>query len=1249
MNRGKRLDLFYAIVVIALCSRACLGAQLAPRSVTIGGKTADLNGKDVPLILGLKPDYGPLLDKYGVSLEFRNNGNEVTLKQADVAVYAGSFTNTVPKNATALEVDSTETNANLPTIKKGDVWPDGGLKFAIAESSIPASVGCEPFDMTLDVVTTYSLDGRQEKERDLIPLQVSPNCLSNNFPPRPPEAASNTSIVDNKVTIDFASKYIQTTSSTLGFVINFGSRVLEGNPLKLVNVTGTSRFDILYAWEKGEIYLVAYPEYDDKDATITVRVDAASTTYDSGVPNSASELTVQYKPGNGAYQQAAIVLTAVFAALILLSWFTSFLVSSVQPWATAGSLGYGALGFILWAQRFYLSGMISTEVMPANYKTMTDVFAWSNFQAPLPWNWGSQTYGLPSNLTEGNNLIFQEGSIVILNSRDLSYSDYTTNSSIVMPTTPSLVPSPAIEVPTTPEAQAPVAEPVPVPVVVPEEPQVPVAPPPEQPGQTPAADASALTPGQDSCSVFENTDFFGGDLDNGSPVAADPQECCNACLAEPNCIVWTFSFVDNKCYLKGKSGWQMLGDRTCCVSGTANRNGVAPIPLDQLTAGGNNNNNDGGKNNSNNNDGGKNNNNNNNNNNNGGKNNSNNNNGGKNNNNNNNDKNNNDKNNNNKNNNGGKNNNNNNNLPLFGRKMLEGRRLQQSSTIDSIPVGPENIRFIAYSYNDPFSNATTQNVVVISGKNAGDRAQYLLETADASNSSDSVYDRLERAAFWFGCLLAVAVIVNGVSYMFVKCCEGEVPGVLYMPRMLLMVMLVSLTGFAFAGAVLFSGGGGLVPILVGILVVVFYPVLFLVASYIGLAAALYRKRKAVYLLSSRAPADDGDVNKWDQRVVSEWMGMSLNRGKWRPTDPSKKNEFVFRWGPLFEDCRGPLFQRKKVESNPSLTSRRVHSAASDHSSQSGANTISESGMVIRRSSSRKKVTSVEEKPMCKCCGSNWRRSNYQAYGTIMSFTRMCIYGLLIGALGDWPAAQAGSCLGVSVVYLCYLRFAVPLSRRDEMALEYWVAFMDIIVFGILLGLTVGVGSQDFSGMDTFCIVLIVFQAFGFLAYLINRVLIIVHAFAEVVCPACKCGAPSPKKSKRGRRSKSSLSRSESLTYSASEASGSQQMYNDGKPYYANGSSMNGKDMESLSGASDPSGYENGSYTPPKQAQNMTPESRMNSRSSRQGSFPVILEEPGVTSVPLSGNTEDAQEIDLSQGLGPQKGQNAVFDKFWRSL
>lgn len=39
-------------------------------------------------------------------------------------------------------------------------------------------------------------------------------------------------------------------------------------------------------------------------------------------------------------------------------------------------------------------------------------------------------------------------------------------------------------------------------------------------------------------------------------------------------------------------------------------------------------------------------------------------------------------------------------------------------------------------------------------------------------------------------------------------------------------------------------------------------------------------------------------------LVAWLLGMEPTRGRWRPPEPSARNSYVFRWGPLFEDCRG---------------------------------------------------------------------------------------------------------------------------------------------------------------------------------------------------------------------------------------------------------------------------------------------------------------------------------------------------------
>merc|ERR1719183_1751296 len=192
-----------------------------------------------------------------------------------------------------------------------------------------------------------------------------------------------------------------------------------------------------------------------------------------------------------------------------------------------------------------------------------------------------------------------------------------------------------------------------------------------------------------------------------------------------------------------------------------------------------------------------------------------------------------------------------------------------------------------------------------------------------------------------------------------------------------------------------------------------------------------------------------------------------------------------------------------------------------------------------------------------------------------------------------------------------------------MALEYFIAVLDIVIFGILLGLTF-VGPQDFSSMDTFCIVLICIQGLDLLAYLINRVLIIIHAWAEVVCPACALGAPSPKKSRN--RRKRSMKSEPSITYSGgSDTSAPYYIGPNGSPITPKANGMNG--MNGMNGGG------------------LTPHSRTPSRTGP--SFPVIVE--GEESE--HADAEHRHEIDLARGLSQQqrKGQNAVFDKFWRSL
>lgn len=362
---------------------------------------------------------------------------------------------------------------------------------------------------------------------------------------------------------------------------------------------------------------------------------------------------------------------------------------------------------------------------------------------------------------------------------------------------------------------------------------------------------------------------------------------------------------------------------------------------------------------------------------------------------------------------------------------------------------------------------------------------------------------------------------------------------------------------------------------------------------------------------------------------------------------------------------GPLFQRRKTSS---LSLRHVNpsSAASDVSSQSGAPEPSHSS----RSSSRRKVSAVEEKPMAVCCTHKVRRSGFQGFGTVVSLVRLCAYAAAIGALWRWPTTQAGVLLLVAALYLLYLRLVVPMSRRDEMGLEYLNAALDVALFSMVLGLAVaGAGAAE-GTVNALGVGMLVVQCTGFASYLVNRMLIIVHAFGEVVCPGCSCAPPAPRgKSSRRRQGSSrrgSMSqRSDSM--SMSDGGRPQSFTSEGKPYFLPDGAK-GDGPESVAGSDAGSAAEHG-YLPP----GVVPSPSRSVRSGGPSMFPAIAEETdsqvgtpkagdggGVLPTPRGGGEAGPASFPVPPpgGLAPLpdsrpgakgRGRNDVFEKFWKSL
>ena len=306
--------------------------------------------------------------------------------------------------------------SNSPVISSGGMWP-GGIQFLIPASNFPPTTTCSPYDVTIEsnITFKYGTLGKVGVDRLLLPISVTPMCLTR----------TGTSSGDQlKVSIEFSSPHLQAYKSFLPFMIDFGDKLLELDPLKLVKVVGSDRIDYVYDVDRGKVYLMVYPNSTTFGTDIIVSVPPAITSNSAGNVNTGASYFVHYVPNIEPLKVVSIVVMAAFAGTLASSWLTSLVVSSMHPSATAGSLGFGAIGFILWAQKLYLIGLTSSPALPANYRIVSDFFSWTSFLLGTPWTWGvSPVPGIPRNLTSSSS-VFPMDALVVLDSETLNYVYY---------------------------------------------------------------------------------------------------------------------------------------------------------------------------------------------------------------------------------------------------------------------------------------------------------------------------------------------------------------------------------------------------------------------------------------------------------------------------------------------------------------------------------------------------------------------------------------------------------------------------------------------------------------------------------------------------------------------------------------------------------------------------------------------------------------------------------------------------------
>lgn len=152
---------------------------------------------------------------------------------------------------------------NMPNLDPKQEWPNP-LKLTFPSTLVPLSTACDVFDVTVAMNATYLLRGVVTRKQQLVPIKLTPNCLNKDVAP-PVTAATGSLLVQITSNVEYA----QVTDTKIPFLIDFGEKVLEEDPLGLFNVTGSNRTDLVYEVEEGKIYLMVYPDDEDKATTIT--------------------------------------------------------------------------------------------------------------------------------------------------------------------------------------------------------------------------------------------------------------------------------------------------------------------------------------------------------------------------------------------------------------------------------------------------------------------------------------------------------------------------------------------------------------------------------------------------------------------------------------------------------------------------------------------------------------------------------------------------------------------------------------------------------------------------------------------------------------------------------------------------------------------------------------------------------------------------------------------------------------------
>lgn len=398
-----------------------------------------------------------------------------------------------------------------------------------------------------------------------------------------------------------------------------------------------------------------------------------------------------------------------------------------------------------------------------------------------------------------------------------------------------------------------------------------------------------------------------------------------------------------------------------------------------------------------------------------------------------------------------------------GRKMLARqdmasprRALLQTSVAQNVADSIMGQRLVVSSTGVSLDDTNTTATTSLPGSQAVTRAQDI-QAAALGSDIENPYLRITRIIVWVAIGLAAVTLVHIVLLLLFVTRRWTLPDMLYFPRPQLFVMALAVPATAEGAANLFqSGSPG--DIAVGVILVVFIPVVFLAWSFYLIFTRVVQVplRKAAFILDEEKLQGKRKHN-WVIHVLGVLLlGRSHPEGTWAVVRRAD-SRFLQKYGALFTDNRGPPMVLKGATYQADPVTGWVN---------------------------RGKLESQPGQPLLSF-GHRRRLYRYQlqAFASLFDLINVVAQALLLKGIAQNPSyGQVIALMVLSLVSFLYLRLLQPCSDRADLIAKLVGELMSFGVFVCGIILITGPSENDHFRL-TLGIIMLALKGFGFVVQL----------------------------------------------------------------------------------------------------------------------------------------------------------------------